>query len=41
LTVADLWYDFDDAEPIPEPATIVLVGAGAAAMAARRWRSRF
>jgi hypothetical protein len=39
FTATDLRYDFNDAEPIPEPATIVLFGAGAAAVAARRRRT--
>jgi hypothetical protein len=38
FTADDLRYQFDDAEPIPEPATMTLFAAGAAALAARRRR---
>ena len=33
-------YDFESAAPIPEPATLLLFGTGAVALAARRHRRR-
>ena len=36
FTATDLRYDFAATEPVPEPATIVLVGSGAAALVPRR-----
>lgn len=37
---SDLRYDFGTAEPVPEPASMVLCGIGAAVLARRRRRSR-
>ena len=36
FTATDLRYDFGDTSPVPEPATVVLGGLGAAILAARR-----
>jgi hypothetical protein len=38
FTATDLRYDFADAAPIPEPATLFLCGAGTALLIARRRR---
>jgi hypothetical protein len=40
FTATDLRYDFDQTEPVPEPTTLLLVGAGTAIVAARRRRAR-
>jgi hypothetical protein len=36
---ASVRYDFEDAAPVPEPATLVLLGSGLAAIAVRKRRS--
>jgi hypothetical protein len=33
-------YDFSPAHPVPEPATLLMLGAGLSAIEARRWRKR-
>lgn len=38
FTATDLRYDFDDAAPVPEPATMLLCGAGTAFLMVRRRR---
>ena len=38
---ANATFDFNAASPVPEPATIVLVGTGAAALLRRNWRRRY